>query len=132
MADESSIRETGCIGGNTSQNGATNAPGFTADVPITVTNPCHPLCGREVEFLKGPKTRSSRWICARLPDGNLRLMRREWTSLAAVDPYALLASRPKLRFEALLEIAEWAPNRRAGKARGAGHTGRAARRRETE
>jgi hypothetical protein len=70
-------------------------------------HPCPSFSGREVQFLRGPKTCSDRTVLVELPGGERRLLPRAWTSLAEPDPYALLAAPPLLRVEALLELAAW-------------------------
>ncbi|MGA2260760.1 MAG: hypothetical protein ABSH28_04915 [Acidobacteriota bacterium] len=79
---------------------------------MTLTHPCHPLHGAEGHCIRGPKTDSDDWVLVELPDGKLRRISKAWTSLAPVDPYRLLASPPLLRFDSLLEVAEWVAIRR--------------------
>ena len=52
-----------------------------------------------------------------LPGGELRVVRKAWTSLAPEDPYQLLAERPLLRLEALRELADWISSSRSGRSR---------------
>jgi hypothetical protein len=61
----------------------------------------------EVEFVQGPKTRSRDWVLVAVPGGELRMIRKAWTSLAPEDPYQFLSQRPLLRLDALRELAEW-------------------------
>jgi hypothetical protein len=76
-----------------------------------VTHPCHPLQGAEVDFIRGPRTRSEAWVLVGLPEGELRKIPRAWTSLEPLDAYRLLPSPPALRIEALLELREWISRR---------------------
>jgi hypothetical protein len=62
--------------------------------------------------MRGPKTDSDEWVLIELPDGKLRRISKAWTSLTPVDPYHLLASPPLLRFDSLMEVAEWLAIRR--------------------
>jgi hypothetical protein len=65
----------------------------------------------EVEFVQGPKTKSADWVLVALPGGELRMLCKAWTSLAAEDSYQLLSQRPLLRLEALRELADWISSR---------------------
>jgi hypothetical protein len=73
--------------------------------------------------VQGPKTKSPDWVLLALPDGELRKVRKAWTSLAPEDPYQLLSQRPLLRLEALRELAEWVSNRRGRSRSGKGLAG---------
>jgi hypothetical protein len=75
------------------------------------------LRGAQGQFIRGPKTQSDDWIFLELPDGKLHRFPKAWTSLAPVDPYALLISPPLLRVNCLLEAADWIAARRKDRAR---------------
>ena len=90
----------------TSPSDSNNAP-RSVTRRIRLTNPCDPLAGAEVEFVQGPRTRSDDWVLVKLPGGELRMVRKTWTSLVPEDGYELLAQRPLLKLEALRELADW-------------------------
>jgi hypothetical protein len=68
-------------------------------------------------------TKSPDWVLVAVPGGELRKVRKAWTSLAPEDPYQLLSQRPLVRLEALLELAEWVSSRPGRSRRGKGVAG---------
>jgi hypothetical protein len=75
----------------TSPSDSNNAP-RSVTRRIRLTNPCDPLAGAEVEFVQGPRTRSDDWVLVKLPGGELRMVRKTWTSLVPEDGYELIGS----------------------------------------
>jgi len=68
-----------------------------------VTDPHHPLFGRELELLSLACSRGPAFIAVALPDGRRRLLRRAATDLE--QPPALQAALPRISARALLPLA---------------------------
>ena len=81
-----------------------SAPDFERIVSsITVTDPHHPLFGRELELLSLACSRGPAFIAVALPDGRRRLLRRAATDLE--QPPAPQAVLPRVSARALLPLA---------------------------
>lgn len=71
-----------------------------------MTHPFHPLAGREFPLLEIRTLWSGERAYGRRPDGRALSIPLSWTSLAAPDPFVVMAAgRSRLRLAELLELA---------------------------
>jgi hypothetical protein len=59
---------------------------------VRITHPFHPLSGREFPLLDERSSRHGDRVWFRADDGVLRTVPRDWTSLAAADPFEVIAA----------------------------------------
>ncbi len=100
-----------------------SAPDFERVVSsVTVTDPHHPLFGRELELLSLACSRGPAFIAVALPDGRRRLLRRAATDLE--QPPAPPAALPRVSTRALLPLARHIRSMLAASSEGAFHADR--------
>ncbi|MHB0929447.1 MAG: DUF5372 family protein [Candidatus Nanopelagicales bacterium] len=72
-----------------------------------MTHPFHPLFGREFTLVTSKKAWGEDRVYFHDPDGRLRHMPTEWTSVEPSDPFrTVAASRCRFRTEDLLRLAD--------------------------
>ena len=74
---------------------------------VTITHPCHPLCGREVPVLHFQLKREYPIVVVEHPDLTVQYVPLSWTDRASPDPHQLgQTDAVRLSGLALLEVVE--------------------------
>ena len=74
---------------------------------MRVTQPFHPLSGREYEFVEHRQNWGEDRVCLRDEDGELFSLLAGWTDVAAVDPFTVIAAgRCPFTTDDLLAVAD--------------------------
>ena len=83
-----------------------NAPEGDDAVPrFRVTHPFHPLFGRQLELTAQAQEWGEERVYYRDPTGRMRFLPARWTSMAAADPFVLIAAgRVYFRVEDLVRL----------------------------
>lgn len=72
-----------------------------------VTHPFHPLGGREFELIRVTRYRGAEQLHYTSSDGTPQRIPAAWTSLAAVDPFVVMAAgRSPFRVRDLLALSD--------------------------